>query len=147
MLALRAVVSGSRKIRAANEGRETAIMTLPANQSAAEANVPVPLAKVIRRAGMLYREIWRQDGAAIYCAKGEGDRTEYEVFEVQVLQPGEFNDRSYPLREGFPSNSEWGQLGFTYTNNSHRDPLAAALAKAQQIASQRARIREQGAAK
>jgi hypothetical protein len=122
-------------------------MTLPANQSAAEANVPVPLAKVIRRAGMLYREIWRQDHAAIYCAKGEGDRIEYEVFEVQILRAGDFNGRSYPLRESFPSNSEWGQLGFTYTNNSHRDPLAAALAKAQQIASQRARIRERGTAK
>jgi hypothetical protein len=128
------------EVRPANKGRGT--MTFSDNQNAPGANVPVPLAKIVRRAGMLYREICRQDGAAIYCAKGEGDRIEYEVFEVQVLQAGEFNGRSYPLREGFPSSSEWGQLGFTYTNNSHRDPLAVALAKAQEMASQSARILE-----
>jgi len=113
-------------------------MTFSDNQNAPGASVPVPLAKIVRRARMLYREIWRQDGAAIYCAKGEGDRIEYEVFEVQILRAGEFNGRRYPLREGFPSSSEWGQLGFTYTNNSHRNPLAAALAKAQQISARRA---------
>jgi hypothetical protein len=117
----------------------TAILTLSDNKNAPEAIVPVPLASGIRRAGMLYREFWRQGDVAIYCAKGKGQRIEYEVFKVQVLPAGELGGRSYPVRESFPPNSDWGSLEFTYTNNSHRDPLAAALAKARQIASRRAR--------
>ena len=46
-----------------------------------------------------------------------------------------FNGRQYPLPESFPSTSSWGESGWTFTNNSHRDPLAAALAKAEHIAS------------
>jgi hypothetical protein len=89
----------------------------------------------MKRAGMLYREVWRQNGGvAIYCAKGCGKRIEYEVFKVQILLAEEVNGRSYPAREGFPKNSEWGSLGFTYANSSHRHPLAAALARAKQIA-------------
>jgi hypothetical protein len=108
---------------------------LPANKNAAEASVPVPLAREIKRAGMLYREIFRKRHVAIYGGKGKGDRIEYEVVEVQILPTGEFNGRQYPLRESFPSTSSWGESGWTFTKNSHRDPLAAALAKAEHIAS------------
>ncbi len=101
--------------------------------NASEAIVPVPLATVIKRGNMLYHQFWRQSDAAIYCAKGKGARTEYEVFKIQVLPAGELGGRSYPLRESFPSNSEWGESGWTFTNNSDRDPLATALAKAQEI--------------
>jgi hypothetical protein len=83
---------------------------------------------------MLYREFWRQGDVAIYCAKGKGPRIEYEVARVQLFPAEEVNGRSYPAREGFPKNSEWGSLGFTYANSSHRHPLAAALVRAQQIA-------------
>jgi hypothetical protein len=113
---------------------------LPEALNASEAIVLRPLAKKIKRAGMLYREIWRQGDISIYCAKGKGDRIEYEVFEVQILPAQELNGKSYPAREGFPKNSEWGSLGFTYTNNSHRDPLAAALARAHQIASRKTEL-------
>src|ERR1700730_7284959 len=101
-------------------------------QNASEAIPLLPLAKEIRRAGMLYHEFWRQGDVAIYCAKGKGDRIEYEVFTVQVLPAEEINGKSYPVREAFPSNSEWGSLGFTYTDNSHRHPLAAAQLKARE---------------
>ena len=111
----------------------SAIMSLGEPSDASWAIPPVPLAKEIRRAGMLYREFWRQGNVVIYCAKGKGPRIEYEVFRVQLFPAEEVNGRSYPAREGFPKNSEWGELGFTYTNNSHRDPLAAALAKAHQL--------------
>jgi hypothetical protein len=112
-----------------------AVLTLTANQNAPGAGVPVPLARDIKRAGMLYREIFRKRHVAIYGAKGKGSRIEYEVFEVQTLPAGEFNGSQYPLRESLPSTSSWGESGWTFTNNSHCDPLAAALAKAQQIAS------------
>ena len=113
----------------------SAIMTLPADQNAPEARGPASLAKEVRRAGMLYREFWRQSDVAIYCAKGKGDRIEYEVSKVQILPAQEINGSSYPPREAFPKASDWGELGWTFTNNSHRDPLAAALAEAPQIAS------------
>jgi hypothetical protein len=56
-----------------------------------------------------------------------------EVFQVQILPAGELNGRRYPLRESFPSNSSWGEVGWTFTNNWHRDSLAAALAKVEQL--------------
>jgi hypothetical protein len=108
-----------------------AIMTLPERSDASGASPPEPLAKEIKRAGMMYREFWRQGTVAIYCAKGGGPRIEYEVFQVQLFPTEEFDGRRYPAREGLPKNSEWGELGFTYTNNSHRNPASAALAKAQ----------------
>jgi hypothetical protein len=115
--------------------RRSAIMTLPGDQNAAGARGPAPLAKEIKRAGMFYREIFRKSGVAIYCTKGVGPRIEYEVFKVQILPAQEINDSFYPAREAFPKASEWGELGWTFTNNSHRDPSSAAFVKARHIAS------------
>lgn len=97
----------------------------------------VPLAKEINRAGMIYHEFFRQGDVAIYCAKGKDNRIEYEVFQIQILPTEEFGGKSYPVREAFPSNSEWGELGSSFTDNSHRDPLAVAQLKAQQIAARK----------
>jgi hypothetical protein len=113
-------------------------MYLPANKNASGA---IPLAQEIKRAGMMYREFWRSGNVAVYCAKGRGPRIEYEVFRVQILPAEEINGNSYPVREAFPKTSSWGESGWTFTNNSHRDPLAAALAKAEHIAS-RNRVEE-----
>lgn len=96
-------------------------------------DLPAPLAKQIKRGGMLYREIFRHGGIAIYEARGKGSRIEYEVIEVQVLPAQEIGGKSYPVREAFQSNSDWGEQGHTFTNNSHCDPLAAAAAKAQEM--------------
>ena len=98
-------------------------------QNAPETDIPVPLAIVINRAGMVYHQFWRQGDVAIYRAEGKGNRLEFEVIKIQILPAGELGGRSYPLRESFPFNSEWGESGWTFTNNSDRDPLAAALAK------------------
>jgi hypothetical protein len=93
----------------------------------------LPLAKEIKRAGLLYREIYRKRDVAVYCAKGKGDRIEFELVKIQILPAEEIGEKSYPAREGFPSTSEWGESGWTFTNNSHHDPLAAAMDKATQI--------------
>src|SRR5260221_7480884 len=50
--------------------KASAISTLAAKANASEAIPLVPLAKEIKRAGMLYREFWRQGNVAIYSAKG-----------------------------------------------------------------------------
>jgi hypothetical protein len=91
---------------------------------------PLPLAIGVKRSGASYHQFWRQGDVAIYRAEGKGNRLEFEVIKIQILLAEELVGRSYPVREAFPKNSEWGELGFTYTNNSHRDPKAAALAKA-----------------
>jgi hypothetical protein len=109
-----------------------ATMTLGEAFDASEAIPPVPLAKEIRRAGMLYSQIFRQGDVAIYCAKVKGPRIEYEVFQIQILPAEKLGGRGYPVRESFPKNSDWGSLGFTYTNNSHRDPLADAQLNARE---------------
>jgi hypothetical protein len=114
-----------------------ATICLAANKNASEARGPAPLAKEIKRAGMLYREFWRCRNVAIYCAKGTCPRIEYEVFKIQILPPEEVNGRRYPAREAFPKASDWGESGWTFTNSSHREPLAAALAKARQISARR----------
>jgi hypothetical protein len=103
------------------------------NQNAAGADVPAPLAIVVRRAGREYEQMFREADVAIYCARGPGNRLEYETVKIDVLPAGEFNGHQYTLREVFPASSTWGRLGFTYTTSSHRDPQAAALAKAEAL--------------
>jgi hypothetical protein len=109
----------------------SAILTQFDASDASGTDIPVPLAKEIGRAGMIYCEFWRQGDVAIYRAKGKGNRIEYEVIKVQILPAQELGGRSYPLRESFPSSSQFGEEGWTFTDNSHRNPLAAAMAKAQ----------------
>src|ERR1700736_6082532 len=106
-------------------------------QNAPETDIPMLLAIVVNRAGMVYNQFWRQGDVAIYRAEGKGNRLEFEVIKIQILPAGELGGRSYPPRESLPSNSEWGESGWTFTNNSDRDPLAAAFAKAQQFSATR----------
>jgi hypothetical protein len=115
--------------------RESVVMTLAADKNAAETSVPAPLAKEIKRGGMLYREMFRKRDVEIYGAKGKGDRIEYEFVGVQILPAGEFNGRQYPFRESFPPTSNCGESGWTFSDNSHRDPLTAVVAKAEHIPS------------
>jgi hypothetical protein len=101
-------------------------------QNASGANIPAPLGIYVKRAGMLYRQIFREGDVAIYCAR-KGDWIEFEVFKVQILAAGEFGGKLYPPREAFPSSSAWGRSGWTFTNNSHRDPDSAAFALTQTL--------------
>jgi hypothetical protein len=110
---------------------KNASQAIPATSPA----IPVSLVKEIRRANMVYKEVWRSGQVAVYRAEGEGRRVEYEVFEVQILPAEQVGDRSYSIRESVPSNSSWGESAWTFTNNSHHDPLAAAMAKAHRLAS------------
>jgi hypothetical protein len=93
---------------------------------------PVSLPTIIRRANMEYRCCFRERNVAVYLAKS-GNRIEYETIRIDVLPAEEIGDRSYPIREAFPSSSQWGETGFSFSNNSHRDPLAAAMGKAEQM--------------
>ena len=131
-------MSARLPISASSEYKPSALQTgrmLPFEASdASGTDIPVPLGIAINRAGMLYSRISRNGDTAIYCAKGNGNRTECEVIKIQVLPAGQLGGRSYPVREAFPSSSQWGEAGWTFTNNSHRDPLAAAMTKAEQIA-------------
>jgi hypothetical protein len=93
----------------------------------------------MRRAAREYRQCFREGNVAIYLAKGPGSRVEYETIEIQVLAAGQVDGRNYPDRESFPPSAAWGKLGFTYSDRSHKDPEAAALIKAHQLISGRAK--------
>jgi hypothetical protein len=69
-----------------------------------------------------------------------------EQFEAALRQQGLFADGSaimtlpdnqnapqLPFREVYPSSSKWGTSGFTYTANSHPQPLEAARAKMKEL--------------
>jgi hypothetical protein len=130
---------------AKHSGQRSAISTPPGKQNASGANIPAPLAICVKRAGMLYRQIFREGDVAIYCTR-KGDWIEYEVFKIQILRAGQLSGRNYPDRESFPSSSAWGTLGFTHTTNSHRNPDSAAFAKAQTLlgGNDPARFQEKG---
>ncbi len=71
----------------------------------------------------------------------KGDVAIYEgpyprAFEVIIIRIGEesfFNGKLLPCREVYPSAEAWGTYGWSYSPNSHPDPLKAARAKMQQL--------------
>ncbi len=82
----------------------------------------------------LARELRGQDAGSTGRKFLSEAKRRYEVFKVQLLPGQEIDGSFYPPREAFAKTSDWGELAWNYTNNSHRDPLAAELAKAPQIA-------------
>ncbi|MGA8478943.1 MAG: hypothetical protein WB696_13380 [Chthoniobacterales bacterium] len=60
-------------------------------------------------------------------------RSNFGRAENTVFSAGQVDGRNYPDREAFPASGAWGKSGWTFTNNSHRDPLAGALAKARRL--------------
>jgi hypothetical protein len=60
-----------------------------------------------------------------------------EVVVIRVRAAGIVFGKEYPARETYPSTEEWGEFGWTYTSNSHRDPLAAKIARTIVVAKRR----------
>jgi hypothetical protein len=40
----------------------------------------------------------------------------YEVFKIKIHPPAELYGRSYPEREAYPSNEDFGKTAWTYTS-------------------------------
>lgn len=99
-------------------------------QNMASQGVPEPLGTVVKLNGSTYHQIERFGQIAIYEGPKSGM---YEVVVIRVAKPQMLNGRLYPLREVYPTPESWGTHGFTFTSNSHLDPLNAAREKASEL--------------
>ena len=60
-----------------------------------------------------------------------------EVFVIRVRKGANVFGKWVDAHEGYPASEEWGEFGWTYTTNSHRDPLAAKIARTIVVAKRR----------
>jgi hypothetical protein len=58
---------------------------------------------------------------------------EFEVIVIRVAEESVFAGKVVPRREVYPSAEAWGTYGWTYSPNSHPDPLGAAREKVKQL--------------
>jgi len=85
-----------------------------------------PLASVVRG----NRLVERKGNVAIY----QGPYQDFEVIVIRVAEESVFAGKVVPRREVYPSAESWGTYGWTYSPNSHADPLEAARKKMKQLA-------------
>ena len=60
-----------------------------------------------------------------------------EVFVIRIRKGANVFGTWVGAHEGYPASEEWGEFGWTYTSNSHRDPLAAKIARTIVVAKRR----------
>ncbi len=73
----------------------------------------------------------RRGDVAIY--QGPYPR-EFEVIVIRVAEESVFGGKVVPRRELYPAAELWGTYGWTYSPNSHSNPLGAAREKMKQLA-------------
>ena len=77
--------------------------------------------------GRTLRQIKREGMIALYELRNKaGTLYGYEVIRVQI-HPAETlpSGKSYPEREGYPSNEQWGDEAFSYGANNEKGALEA----------------------
>jgi len=110
----------------------SAIMTLPGDQNAAEASVPVPLARLNAPAfftGKFSASAMLRSMAPKEWAIGSSTK----LSKFRFSRPENSTAASIATRESSPPTSDRGESGWTFTNNSHGNPLAAALAVLREV--------------
>jgi len=85
-----------------------------------------PLESLVRGNKLLERK----GNVAIY--QGPYPR-EFEVIVIRVAAESVFAGKVVPRREVYPSAEAWGTYGWTYSPNSHSNPLGAAREKMKQL--------------
>ena len=94
---------------------------------------PAPLPTQFKKEGFQFSQINRSPTSAIYL-KSKDSHSHYEVLLIQTLPPKTWPDGSTsPLREAFPPSEAWGSKAWSYSSNSHSNPLAAATSKFQEL--------------
>jgi hypothetical protein len=91
-----------------------------------------PLPKGFRKDGFNYRQIIRDNNAAIYEQTWNGclePSISYEVIHIRKREGFEINGRYVEPGEVYPNSEAWGVDGFTLTDKD------AAFAKLRQLAS------------
>lgn len=90
-----------------------------------------PLPKEFHRDGFQYRQIAREGNAAIYEQTWNGcpnPSVSYEVIRIRRREGFQISGRFVEPSEFYPSSTEWGKYGFTFTDRE------AAFAKLREIA-------------
>ena len=64
--------------------------------------------------GREFKLVKRDVNKAMFRSDSDGI---VEVFKIKVLPPTEIYGRSYPEREGFPNDEDFGKIAFCYTSN------------------------------
>ena len=78
-------------------------------------NRPVPLPLEFKHKSFGYRQLERNDKAAIYSQSAGDQIAAYEVVKICVVQPEIVMGKEYPLREVYPPDSQWGSKAWTCT--------------------------------
>jgi hypothetical protein len=77
-----------------------------------------PLASDLKAEKRTLRQIVREGLIAIYELGGAGGvRYGYEVIVIKIAKAQEIFGRSYPRREVYPSDEEWGSRAWSYPRN------------------------------
>jgi len=84
---------------------------------------------VLKKDGFDLKQIARQRNWAVYEQSKAGKVTSYELIQIKISKATEIYGRSYPDREVYPSNEDWGLLGFTISDKDEALKRLAALVK------------------
>jgi len=96
------------------------------------------LGETLKTNRRVYKLVERIGQVAIYWASvspaAPPDAPMYEVIVIRTEPATKLpSGTELPFREVYPSSSEWGPYGFTYTANSHAQPLEAARDKMKEL--------------
>jgi hypothetical protein len=111
--------------------------TAPARQKPTSNALPVPLGCVLKSNGRTYTQVERSGDIAIYESPVSDSCADlmYEVAVIRAMPAKTMPDGTeLPFREVYPTPESWGRYGFTFTRNSHHNPLQAARAEALELA-------------
>ena len=72
--------------------------------------------------GYEYEQVWRKGMTAIYKQLRTEDT--YEVIKIKISPASEVFGKSYPEREVYPGNEEWGKLAWTVRGLKEATTLA-----------------------
>ena len=74
---------------------------------------PLPL-EVTQNGRHHYRQIWRNDYAAVYEQRNPfGAFLGYEAIAIKRQEAGRVFDRQYPAKEIYPCSEDWGKLAIS----------------------------------
>jgi hypothetical protein len=104
----------------------TMTLLAPKDRQNPDCSTPVVILAPVVKGNKL---VDRKGNVAIY----QGPYQDFEVIVIRVAEESVFAGKVVPRREVYPSAEAWGTYGWTYSPNSHPDPLKAAREKVKQL--------------
>jgi len=59
-------------------------------------------------------ELVERQGLVCLVKRSKPGHWHWEVVKLQIMPPSQFKGQSYPEREKYPGDEQWGTYGFTY---------------------------------